>query len=157
MFAIMLALAVVAGPGVAWAGWNSPGTGAAFGKAFQMPTGATPTVSVTGRNVAVSWTAATFPDSTPVNASLVERYDAAVVAQGVGAACSGTIAGLTCTEAAVPPGTWTYTVTPKHHAWLGTESARSTAVTVAPPSLTLTPPTALATLPGTLTVRSRAS
>ena len=46
--------------------------------------------------------------------------------------CSGTVSGLSCTENSVPAGTWRYTVTPKHSNWLGTESAKSTAVTVVP-------------------------
>ena len=99
---------------------------------------------MTGRNVAVSWSQATFPDSSPVNASLIERYDTGDVAQGVGAACSGTIAALTCTEAAVPPGTWTYTVTAKHHGWIGAEGPESVAVTVDPPSLVFSSSTPLA-------------
>jgi hypothetical protein len=85
-----------------------------------------------------------------VNGSLVERYDGADVAQGVGASCDGTVTTLTCTEGAVPPGTWTYAVTPKHHGWNGAEGPRSVAVTVDAPSLTLSPPASLATLPGTM-------
>ncbi|MGZ8615107.1 MAG: hypothetical protein ACXWX4_10570 [Actinomycetota bacterium] len=150
VLAISLALAVIAGPSVAWAAWTGAGGGSGFGKAVTMPDGATPSASVTGRNVAVSWTQATFPDSTPVNASLVERYDGADVAQGVGSACAGTITTSGCTEAAVPPGTWTYTVIPKHHAWIGTEGPQSVAVTVAAPSLTFSSSTTLATLPGSL-------
>ena len=115
-----------------------------------MPTGDTPAASVTGRNVAVSWSQSTLPDSTPVNAYVLERYNVLDVAQGVGSPCSGTISGLTCTETATAPGVWTYTVTPKHHQWLGGESAKSVAVTVAAPSLTFLPPTMLAGLPGTL-------
>ena len=148
--AVALVTAVVASPGVAWASWGSGGAGAAYGGAVSMPSGKTPAVSVTGRNVSVSWAAATFPDSTPVNAYLVERY-AGAVAQGVGASCDGSVAALSCTEAAVPPGTWTYAVTPKHHAWMGSEGPQSATITVAAPSLTLTPPTTLATLPGSLT------
>ena len=54
--------AIVVGllPGVALAAWMGHGSGTGFVKAESMPTGATPSVSVTGRNVAVSWTAATF-------------------------------------------------------------------------------------------------
>ena len=84
-----------------------------------------PSGSVTGRNVTVSWPAARFPDNTAVNGYTVQRYDGAHVAQTVGASCSGTINALTCTEAAVPPGTWTYTVTPKQAQWIGTTSADS--------------------------------
>lgn len=148
--AVSLVLAVVAGPTVARADWNAAGAGGGYGRAVTLPTGPVPNASVTGRNVVVSWSQATFPDSSPVNASLIERYDGGDVAQGVGAACSGTITTLTCTEAAVLPGTWTYTVTAKHHDWIGAEGPESLAVTVDPPSLTFSSSTTLATLPGGL-------
>lgn len=148
--AVVLTLAVLAAPGVAWAAWGSDGAGDASARAVSMPVGATPSPSVSGRNVSVSWAASTFPDSTPVNAYVVARYDTADVAQGVGASCAGTISALSCTEAAVPPGTWTYTVTPRHHAWLGAEGPESATVTVAPSSLSFGPPTTLATLPNSL-------
>ncbi|MGZ8632187.1 MAG: hypothetical protein ACXWZF_14685 [Actinomycetota bacterium] len=148
--AVALAIAVISGPGVAWAAWGSDGAGDAYGRAVSMPAGEMPSASVSGRNVSVSWTAATFPDSTPVDAYVVKRYNLADVAQSVGASCAGTIAALSCTEAAVPPGTWTYTVGPRHHAWLGAEGPESATVTVAAPSLTFGPPTTLATLPNAL-------
>lgn len=149
--AAALVLAIMAGPGVAWAAWGTGGGGSGYGKAVAMPTGDTPAPSVTGRNVAVSWNQSAFPDSTPVNAYVLERYNTLGIPQGVGSPCSGTISGLTCTEAGTPPGLWTYAVTPKHHQWLGVEGAKSVAVTVAAPSLTFVPPTTLAPLPGSLT------
>ena len=149
--AAALVLAILAGPGVAWAAWATLGGGSGYGRAVAMPAGDTPTGSVTGRNVAVSWNQSVLPDSTAVNAYVLERYNTVGVAQGVGSPCSGTITGLTCTEAETPPGVWTYAVTPKHHQWLGVEGARSNAVTVAAPSLAFNPPTKLAPLPASLT------
>ena len=148
---IVLTLALAAGPSPAWGAWGGPGTGTGYGGAVSMPTGSTPTPSITGRNVGVSWAQSVLPDTTPVNAYVIKRYDTFGVAQTIGSSCSGNVSGLTCTEAATPPGVWTYTVTPKHHQWFGSESAASVGVTVAAPSLTLTPPTSLAPLPGTLT------
>lgn len=116
-----------------------------------MPTGPVPAASVAGRNVALSWSQVTLPGPTPVNASLVERYDSGGGPQGVGSSCSGTVSGLSCTEVAVPPGTWTYAISPKHHGWVGPEGPESIEVTVDPPSLGLDPPTTLATLPSVLT------
>jgi hypothetical protein len=150
VIALALGLATVAGPGVAFAAWGSPGSGFATGRALTMPTVDPPAGTVTGRNVVLTWPQASFPDSTEVDGYVVERYDASDTPQGVGAACSGTIAALTCTEEAVPPGTWTYRVTPRHHGWIGLPSAASVSVTVGSPSLTLTPPTTFGTLPGTL-------
>lgn len=82
----------------------------------------------------------------------VHRYDASTLAlQTIGASCTGTIAGLTCTEAAMPPGSWKYAITPKQGLWIGTEGAKSTTATVASPSLTWTSSTTITSLPATLT------
>ncbi|QHK20423.1 hypothetical protein GU243_12540 [Pseudarthrobacter psychrotolerans] len=48
-----------------------------------------------------------------------------------GGTCAGTIATLSCSEAALPAGTWYYTVTPVLAAWVGPESARSVGVVIA--------------------------
>jgi hypothetical protein len=147
--AVAFATIVAAGPGVALASWAGAGPGSAWTRAVSAPAGATPSGSVTGRNVTVSWSAARFPDNTAVNGYTLRRYDGAHVAQTVGASCNGTVNALTCTEAAVPPGTWTYTVTPEQAQWTGAESALSSGVTVGAPSLALAPAT-LPTLPTTL-------
>ena len=72
------------------------------------------------------------------------------MAQTIGASCDGTITSLTCTESAVPPGIWTYTVTPKHGAWLGAEGPESVALTVDPPSMSFSSSTTLSSLPSVL-------
>ncbi len=46
--------------------------------------------------------------------------------------------GTSCIEAAVPTGTWRYSVTAARGNWRGTESVKSANVTIAAPSLTLT-------------------
>jgi hypothetical protein len=116
-----------------------------------MPTGATPSVSVTGRNVTVSWTASTI-GGVSVAGYTVSRYDAGTLAlQTIGSSCSGTIVALTCTESAVPPGGWMYTVTPRQGLWIGTEGAMSLTATIASWSLAWTSSTAISSLPATLT------
>jgi hypothetical protein len=137
-------------PGVAVAAWHGAGSGAGYAGAATAPVGAKPTVGVTGRNVAVSWSASSFPDGTLVGGYLVTRYSTSNIPQTVGANCSGTIAALTCTEAAVPPGTWTYAVTPKQGGWLGAEGPKSANAVVGAPTLSLTP-TTVTSLPATLT------
>ncbi|MFL5791002.1 MAG: hypothetical protein ACJ76A_05805 [Actinomycetota bacterium] len=144
-------VAIVAIPGVAFATWTATGNGRAYAKADLAPTGARPSVTITGRNAAVSWTPAKFTDGTSVQGYTVRRYDATTGTQAaVGAGCAGLVTTLTCTEAAIAPGTWWYTVTPVHHNWTGTESPQSLTATVASPSLTLTGSTTLTSLPGTL-------
>ena len=137
-------------PGVAFASWVGAGSGHAFTGAVSMPGGPTPTSSATGRTVTVNWQAVQFPDSTNVNAYVIKRYNTSDVAQTIGASCDGTITSLTCTESAVPPGIWTYTVTPKHGAWLGAEGPESVALTVDPPSMSFSSSTTLSSLPSVL-------
>jgi hypothetical protein len=147
--ALTTCLVMVALSGTAWAAWDTTGSGSGSAAGIDMPTGSTPTVNVTGRNVVVNWSQVALPDATPVTAYSVTRYNAADVAQTMGASCNGTIAALTCTEAAVPPGMWNYTIAPMRALWLGTEGSQSADVTVAPASLTLSSPT-INTLPATL-------
>jgi hypothetical protein len=107
---------------------------------------------VNGRNATLSWSVARFTDGTNVQGYRISRYDASTgTAATVGSACAGLVTALTCTEAAIPPGTWRYSVTPQHHNWTGTESPQSLSATVASPSLTIAGSGVLTTLPGTLT------
>jgi hypothetical protein len=148
---LVIATAAAVAPGAAWAGWSAGASGSASAKAQIMPTGNTPTVSVSNRNVTVSWTASTLPGGAAVSGYTVKRYDASTDAlQTIGASCAGTIAGLTCTETSVAPGSWRYTVTPVKQSWVGGESAKSSTTTVDAPSLTFSSSTNINTLPRTL-------
>jgi hypothetical protein len=147
--AALCAMTLVAVPS-AHAAWSPPGTGSQTAKARTMPTGSTPTASVSNRNVTVSWTQATIGGS-PVQGYLVKRYDTNGNVQTIGAGCSGLVTAVSCTETAVPAGSWTYSVTPKQQNWLGTESARSSAVTVAAPALSFSGSTTVTSLPASLT------
>jgi hypothetical protein len=139
-----------AGAAPAQASWPGSSTaGNAHAKAVTVPAGATPAVSVSGRNVTVSWSATTVSGQA-VTGYVVKRYNASAQAQTVGSACSGTVTATTCTEAAVPAGTWTYKVTPKLGNWVGTESTSSPGATVAAADLSFSSSTTLTTLPSTL-------
>jgi len=140
-------VALVVCPVAALASWSSSGSGAGYSKASSMPAGNTPTASVSGRNVTVSWTASS---GSQVAGYQVSRYNNSGQLQTIGSACSGTISGTSCTENAVPAGTWRYSVTPVNNNWRGAESAQSTAVTVAAAAMTLSP-TTVTSLPATLT------
>jgi hypothetical protein len=93
-----------------------------------------------GRSVALTWPAATLATGQPVDGYIITRYEAdpPYAPQLTQAGCSGTITALTCTEYAVPFGSWKYTVTPvKGDNWRGLESLQSGAVTIGAASLTL--------------------
>jgi hypothetical protein len=148
---LALATAAAVAPGVAQAAWSGSASGSASAKAQVMPTGNTPTAGVSNRNVTVSWTASTLPGGAAVGGYTVKRYDASTgVVQTIGASCTGTIAGLSCTETAVAPGDWRYSVTPVKQSWVGGESAQSSTATVGAPTLTFSSPTNINTLPRTL-------
>jgi hypothetical protein len=147
---IAIALAAVAPATAANAAWTGSGTGAHYVKAVSMPAGKTPTASVSNRNVTVSWATSNMPDASAVANYLVKRYDTGGNVQTIGSACSGTVSALTCTESAVPGGTWRYTVTPKVANWTGTEGPQSANVTVASPSLSFSSSTTVTALPTTL-------
>ncbi len=146
----IVASLVVATPGIAQAAWTATSaTPKGYAKAVSVPSGNTPTTSVNGRDVTVSWAVARFPNTTPVAGYTVRRFDSSTgVPQTVLASCTGTMATLTCTEFGVAPGTWKYAVTPKQALWTGPESAQSATATVGSPSLTLTT-TTMSALPAT--------
>ena len=127
--------------------WGSAGSGGSFAKARSLPTVAAPTTSSSGRNVTVSWTAP--GGATPIDGYVVKRYNGSGVQQSILAGCTGTVAATSCTEAAVPAGSWRYSVTAARSNWRGTESDKSVTVTVGAPSLSLSPAT-VTSLPATL-------
>ena len=147
--AAAIALAMAA-PAVSQAAWTGSGTGSHYVKAVTMPAGKTPTASVSNRSVTVAWAASNLPDGTAVANYTVKRYDTSGNAQTIGAGCSGTIGALTCTETAVPGGTWKYAVTPVRDNWTGAEGPQSASATVASPSLSFSSSTTVTTLPTTL-------
>src|SRR4051794_1706476 len=147
---IGMAIAAAALPAAATAAWTHGGSGAPTAKAVAMPTGSTPTASVSNRSVTVSWSASTMPGGGAGSGYVVKRYNTSGTIQTIGSGCSGTIAALTCTETAVPGGTWRYSVTPLKGNWTGTEGSQSSNTTVASPSLSFSSSTTLTSLPTTL-------
>jgi len=148
--ALSIAVAALSFVSAALATWQATGSGSGYAGTKTMPTGNTPSASVSNRSVTVSWSASTLPGGGAVDGYKVKRYSTGGAQQTIGANCSGTIAGLNCTENAVPSGSWKYTVTPVLGNWQGTESAMSSTATVASPTLTLNSST-VSCLPTTLT------
>ena len=119
--------------GVAMAAWIATGTGVGGAHALSVPRANAPSGSVSGRNVTVTWPEVSLTTGAAADGYTVTRYSSAGTAEIVKASCAGTQTGLSCTENAVPPGSWTYTVSAKRALWVGAESDRSTAVSVGAP------------------------
>ena len=145
---LLVLVASLSLPATAAASWHPAGGGNGYGGAKSLAAGNTPAATVSNRSVTVNWTAS--GGSVPISGYIVTRYDNGGSPQTIGSACTGTIAGTSCTETGVPSGTWRYSVTPVNQNWRGAESSQSTAVTVNAPTLTLTP-TTVSSLPATLT------
>jgi hypothetical protein len=128
LLASAFALIAAVVPASAPASLNGGSSGAASAKASSLGTVAPPTTSIVGRTVTVRWTAPA--SGAPVTGYLLRRYDSSGNAQTIGSGCSGTIATTSCTETAVPPGTWRYRVTAVNAKWRGAESAASAPVSV---------------------------
>ena len=118
-------------PLAAFAQWSAHATGAAAGGATTMPAGAKPSAGAVKSNVLVSWTAATMGNGAAVSGYIVKRYNAVNGTQAtVGAGCAGVITATSCTEQAVPSGSWVYTETPVQMNWTGAASAASGTVSI---------------------------
>ncbi len=120
----------LAGAADAGASWQAGGSAPAYARAETMPAGSTPLAGLSEGSVTVSWTAANLAGGGAPEGYVVRRYAASGEEVAIGAGCAGTIAALSCTEAAVPPGRWRYTVTPVLQGWRGAESAASATVAV---------------------------
>ena len=147
-------VAVVGTAGAALAAWTIGSLGASGrSTARTLPVGPTPTATASGSTVTVSFSQVSVGGS--VLGSLagggytVKRYNGAGAAQTMNAACNTTLSGsgatLSCAEAGVSSGTWSYRVTPRLSGWTGVEGVASSAVTVSPDT---TPPVVTVTLFG---------
>jgi hypothetical protein len=124
--ALLGPLTVVAG--TARAAWQAGGAGTVTVPATALPAGAAPAATVSGQDVDLSWAAATM-DSAVVSYQ-IRRYDASTgVQQPIGSACDALTVDLSCREAGVPAGNWTYRVTPVYATWVGAPSPDSATVT----------------------------
>ncbi|WP_432245101.1 hypothetical protein ACRB8A_16175 [Arthrobacter sp. G.S.26] len=138
---VTAALAVTWGGPAANAYWQALGSNAGAARADSLQAVAAPIASASAGAASVSWQQGTTAAGRPVARYTVARYPSAAGGTKVaaGGACAGNIAALTCTEAALPAGTWYYTVTPVLGAWAGAESARSIGVAAADTTPPATP------------------
>jgi Bacterial Ig-like domain len=137
---VLAGLFLVAATSVASAAWGGGGNGQAGARATTVDAGGTPSATLSGRTVELTWPAVTLSNGVAVTSYLVRRYDwTGVVEQTIASGtCAVPAATTSCSETDVPAGTWTYSVTPAFGPWRGPESAK-TSVTVGAPSLTLSP------------------
>lgn len=111
--------------------WSAHGAGTGAGAAAVMPAGKAPVATATGTSVVVSWPAVTFANGSAVEGYTIQRTNASTgTIATTNANCNGTVTTTTCTELAVPTGSWTYTDTPVQQNWSGAQSPASTPVAV---------------------------
>jgi hypothetical protein len=115
----------------ALAAWPAQASGSGAGAAAVTPSGTAPAGSASGTSVTISWAAAKFANGAAVAGYQISRYNAGTGAPAtVGTGCSGVITTTTCTEQAVPAGTWVYADTPAQLTWTGGPSPHSTQIVV---------------------------
>lgn len=136
-----VAMTALCGATPASAYWTSSGSGTGSATTATMPAGPTPSGSVSGRTVTVSFNQVSFLGSDLGSIAgggyEVLRYPAgggAAVTPGgtCGALVTGAAPALSCDETSTPPGHWRYTVTPILYSWTGAESSVSAVQAVAP-------------------------
>lgn len=117
-------------PSVALAAWSCAGAGTASGAAATMPTGTPPTAVGAGSAVDVRWTPVVLSDGASVEGYIVLRVGSNGAAVPASGSCAGVVITTTCTDSAVPSGSWSYSDTPVQDSWSGGESPLSSPVTV---------------------------
>lgn len=130
---VAAALVISWGAPAANAYWQTLGSNPGGAKGDSILAVAAPTASASAGAAVVSWLQSTTTGGRAVSGYTIARYSSATGGAKVaaGGACAGTVTVLTCSEAALPAGTWYYTVTPVLASWAGVESARSGGVTAA--------------------------
>ncbi len=125
---IMAAALVISWGGpAASAYWQTLGSTKGGARADSILGVAAPAAAASAGAATVSWAQSTTAAGRAVSGYTVARYSAATDGTKVaaGGTCAGTITTLTCSDAALPAGTWHYTVTPVLGPWVGPESTRS--------------------------------
>jgi hypothetical protein len=132
---VLVVLAIFLGNGgTALAYYSTTGTGTALATTATIVGGSGVTTSQAGANVTVSWNAATLSSGLPVQGYRVSRSDGASVCGS-----PALVTSLSCSDTAVPVGTYTYTVASVYHSWDATSTSAAVAV-LAAPTLSSTPP-----------------
>ncbi len=128
-----------------WSTGSNPG-GNGHASVGSLPTAATPTASLAGRDATVSW-AQSIVSGSPLGqlaggGYTVTRYAESAPATPIaaGGTCAGSVSGasdpLSCTEPSLPTGRWRYTVTPTLYSWAGGDERPEREPHVAPDAAT---------------------
>ncbi|HZQ77991.1 MAG TPA: Ig-like domain-containing protein [Acidimicrobiia bacterium] len=135
--------------GAALAAWTVGSSGTGSSRARSLPAGPTPTATAAlgSTTVTVSFPQVSLNGSVLGSLSgggyTVRRYDSGGSAQTIGSACNTTLSGsaatLSCAEANVGNGTWSYKVTPVLAGWKGAEGAAGTVTISVVPSIPSVP------------------
>jgi hypothetical protein len=150
---VVSVLSGLAVPGeAAEAAWHSVSVDSTVAAtAREMPVVGQPAVSVSGRDVTVTWAAAEIGPGVPVDAYEVTRFDEGTdEAAQVGSGCTASMKTVSCVERSVRGGSWEYAVRTRQADWVGPAGPRSAPVDVAGPALTLSAST-VRSLPAKLT------
>ncbi|HEX3604503.1 MAG TPA: hypothetical protein VH134_01170, partial [Candidatus Dormibacteraeota bacterium] len=144
LLAVGLALPpMVAGVAVVLAYWTAHGSGSAPASSgvLAVPAGVTATATSTRGTVTVSWSGEVGPDGATITRYRVQRIAGTVASDACGTTATSTLTAppTSCTDTAVPDGTYTYAVTAVYHSWTATGVAGSAATVLphAPTSVSL--------------------
>lgn len=133
---------VIASATAAWAYLSASSTGSALATAGTVTRGRTPTATVSGRDVTLSWPSSTLSNGTPVREYIITKTNVpGSLAATLTTSCAGTVSLTSCADKGLAENgasetTWTYTVTPDFDQWKGAPSPGVT-VTVPGPALSL--------------------
>ena len=136
-------LAVLALTGVAYAYWSTRGAGTAAASTGTLnPASGVTATSPSLGSANVSWTAPTSPGSGGTLAYYVQRTTGTTTVAACGTSTTSTIAVTSCTDTAVPSGTYTYSVVTVFNSWTARSTASNsvTVNTVPAPTVTLSTP-----------------
>jgi hypothetical protein len=132
----ILLVAVIGVTTAAWAYWSSPSKGSASGHVASLNAPTIPSATGGAESVALSWSSVTAPGSGAVD-YYVSRDGSAP--SGNCPASSSPSTATSCTDAGVPAGNHSYTVTAVWRSWTATSSARAV-TTISSPTVTAANP-----------------
>jgi hypothetical protein len=137
--ALIVAIVVLGTAGTALAFWTASANGNSAALAGSVGAGQKPTFTISGRDVTVSWAAATNATAYTVARANVSPQSLSTTEHGT---CASSVAALTCSDSGLPEnGTaatnWTYSDTGARSLWTGAASTASNTVTIPGPTLSL--------------------